>query len=243
MADGPLSVVKVGGSLASDPDRLRALLASLANGADGRAVIVPGGGPFADTVRASQASLGFSDALAHRLALGAMGQMAEVLSELEPRLSIVRSVEAARAHDGVCLWDPVGLRDGHPDIPESWDVTSDSLALWLAGALGATRCVLVKSAPCPADASPDHLAGLGLVDRAFPDFARAYAGEIVLCGSDAISHSPPHPDVRGRAEPRRETPEATAIAGAPPRGCRSAPAPRDESVGGVFPCASEDEAA
>ncbi|GLS42461.1 aspartokinase-like uncharacterized kinase [Methylobacterium brachythecii] len=198
IADGPLSVVKVGGSLVSDPDRLRAVLASLADGAEGRAVIVPGGGPFADAVRASQASLGYSDALAHRLALDAMGQTAEVFSELEPRLAIVRSIEAARAHDGVGLWDPVGLRDGHPDIPETWDVTSDSLALWLAGALGAARCVLVKSAACSANVSPDDLVRLGLVDRGFPDFRRYFPGEIVLRGPNA----PFHPDTLPEATER-----------------------------------------
>ena len=31
-----------------------------------------------------------------------------------------------------------------PDIPWSWNVTSDSLAAWLAGELPASRLVLVK---------------------------------------------------------------------------------------------------
>ena len=29
-------------------------------------------------------------------------------------------------------------------LPETWELTSDSLAAWLAGALGAGRLVLVK---------------------------------------------------------------------------------------------------
>ncbi|GEP08630.1 uridylate kinase [Methylobacterium gnaphalii] len=186
-AASSLSVVKIGGSLVSSPPRLRAVLASLAEGAEGRAVIVPGGGPFADAVRASQAKLGYSDALAHRLALDAMGRMAEVFAEIEPRLAMVRSVEDAAARDGVCLWDPVALRQGHPDLPERWDVTSDSLALWLATALGAERCILIKSAPCPVDTPPDELARLGLVDRAFPGFARSFRGAIALRGPEPAS--------------------------------------------------------
>ena len=207
--DVSVSVVKVGGSLVADAARLRAVLARLAEGAEGPAVIVPGGGPFAEAVRATQGALGFGDALAHRLALDAMGRMAEVFCELEPRLDIVRSVEAAAetASQGTsCLWDPVVLRAGHPGIAESWDVTSDSLALWLAAALPAERCVLIKSAPCPAGTDPAELARCGFVDEAFPRFAGAFAGEIVLRGSQGriaisragekhTSHSVPHPEV------------------------------------------------
>ena len=35
------------------------------------------------------------------------------------------------------------LREADP-LPHSWDVTSDSIAAWLASALGAARLVLVK---------------------------------------------------------------------------------------------------
>ena len=37
------------------------------------------------------------------------------------------------------------LRSMDP-LPHSWDVTSDSIAAWLAGALDAERLVLIKSA-------------------------------------------------------------------------------------------------
>lgn len=199
-----LSVVKVGGSLAADGPRLRAVLAGLVQGDEGAAVVVPGGGPFADAVRVAQAALGFDDGLAHRLALDAMGRMAEVFSGIEPRLAIAASVEAASGiarAGGTALWDPVALKAGRPDIPESWDVTSDSLALWLAIRLGAARCVLVKSAPCPPGAAPSELARSGLVDAAFPHFARAFAGEIVIRGpntDDALGRS----DQPASADPR-----------------------------------------
>ena len=35
------------------------------------------------------------------------------------------------------------LRDADP-LPHSWDVTSDSLAAWIAGVVGARRLVLIK---------------------------------------------------------------------------------------------------
>lgn len=183
-----LSVVKVGGSLAGQPARLKRRLARLAEGEEGAAVIVPGGGPFSETVRRTQGALGFADALAHRFAIDAMAQMAAVFHAMEPRLVAAESeaaiVDALAA--GRCpVWLPTALRAGHPDISESWDVTSDSLALWLAARLGAARCLLVKSAPCPAGGTPEEWAEAGLVDRAFPGFAARFSGQIVLRGPRA----------------------------------------------------------
>ena len=185
-----LSVVKVGGSLLADGTRLRAVLADLATGADGPCIVVPGGGPFADAARTAQAALGLDDAFAHRLALDAMGRMAELFCALEPRLARCadRAALADLARDGgIPVWDPAALKAGHPTIPESWDVTSDSLALWLATEIGAARCILVKSAPaaCAEDRHGQDwraLAARGLVDAAFPAFAAAYAGEILVRG-------------------------------------------------------------
>ncbi|MBD8908586.1 uridylate kinase [Methylorubrum zatmanii] len=180
--EGP-AVVKIGGSLVADRARLRAVLAACADEAP--VAVVPGGGPFAEAVRTAQAALGFDDALAHRLALDAMGRMAEVFASLEPRLAIAASPEAVAgtlSQGRAAIWDPAALKAGHPDIPESWEVTSDSLALWLATALGARRCILVKSAKLSPDASPSALARAGLVDAAFPRFAAAFPGEIVIRG-------------------------------------------------------------
>jgi aspartokinase-like uncharacterized kinase len=181
----PSTIVKLGGSLVSDAARLGRLLGALAEGSEGRCVVVPGGGPFADAVRQAQGQLGFSDALAHRLALDAMGRMAEVLAEGEPRLAIVRSVREAGSAEAPVIWDPVALKEGHPSIPESWDVTSDSLALWLATELAAPRCILVKSVDRPAGTSLSDLARMGMVDAALPGLAASYAGEIVIRGPAA----------------------------------------------------------
>lgn len=181
--DRAISVVKVGGSLAGDRARLRAALRRIADGAEGAAVIVPGGGPLADAVRKAQRDLHFDDGLAHRLALDAMGAMGEIFVSLEPRLRVAAGIDAIRdllARDHVVVWDPVDLRSGRTGIAENWDVTSDSLALWLARSLGAGRCLLLKSAPCPVWTEAAELVELGLVDRAFLEFATAYAGRIEI---------------------------------------------------------------
>ncbi|NEU12538.1 uridylate kinase [Methylobacterium sp. BTF04] len=187
LPQGP-TVVKLGGSLVADGTRLCSLLSGLADGNEGPCVIVPGGGLFADAVRAAQGALDFDDALAHRLALDAMGRMAEVFCALEPRLTVAHDLDAigaVLARGGTPVWDPVALKRGHPAIPATWAVTSDSLGLWLATALGAARCILVKSTDRPPGTSLGDLSRLGLVDTAFPDFAERYPGEIVIRGPSA----------------------------------------------------------
>lgn len=173
------AVVKVGGSLLADGPRLRAVLTDCA----GRpCVIVPGGGPDADAVRRAQAAEGFPDVEAHRRALDAMGHTAERFRAIAPSLVISQAPWDDQATGPALVWDPALLREGHPDIPETWDVTSDSLALWLAARIGAPSCTLVKSADAPPGCDPGSLARSGLVDAAFPLFARSFRGAIVILG-------------------------------------------------------------
>ena len=56
-------------------------------------------------------------------------------------------------------------------IPKSWDVTSDSIAAWLAGKVNAQQLVLVKSDKPEGEAlSLKMMSQSGIVDNAFGDF-------------------------------------------------------------------------
>ncbi len=166
-------VVKIGGSLASSPD-LRAWLAALAGPGKFPAVVVPGGGPFADLVRREQATQGFDDIQAHRMAVLAMERYGLMLCGLQPRLVPAASVAhilAAQARGEIPVWMAGSMAFAASDIAASWDVTSDSLAAWLAKTIGAKALFLVKSAPAPAGRAARSAASLarsGLVDAAFP---------------------------------------------------------------------------
>jgi 5-(aminomethyl)-3-furanmethanol phosphate kinase len=181
---GLLSVVKIGGSLLGSP-RLNPLLAAIVDARPARAVVVPGGGPFADAVRETQAAMGFSDALAHRLALDAMGQVAAILADRHPAFAVAAGADEIAARSGagrVPVWHPRDIRSGRPDVPETWAVTSDSLAAWLATEIGADRLVLVKSVDASPGASPRDLAEAEIVDAAFPAFASRFGGTVTVIG-------------------------------------------------------------
>jgi 5-(aminomethyl)-3-furanmethanol phosphate kinase len=176
----PSVVVKLGGSLIASP-HLAAWLAALAAGR-GAAVIVAGGGPFADAVRIAQEARPFDDRAAHRMAILAMEQYALMLAALEPALRPAASRAAIRAAGragATPVWLPARMSFGAPDIPESWEVTSDSLAVWLARRLGLARVLLVKSAALPmARVAAAELAAVGIVDSLLPCFL---AGSGIEC--------------------------------------------------------------
>jgi dihydroneopterin aldolase len=185
-------VLKLGGSFALSPS-LRDWIAAIAACA-GRIVVVPGGGPFADAVRAAQAPMGFDDRAAHRMGLLAMEQYGCAIASLDGRLSLAGSLDAIQAGlagGRVPVWLPTQMALADAAIPSSWEVTSDSLAAWLAGRVGAERLLLVKHFKAQKDIiqgdmmrAADLAAG-GVVDKAFADFLAASRVPAFILGHEA----------------------------------------------------------
>ncbi len=182
-----LTVVKLGGSFAFS-EALPAWLAAIAAGA-GNTVLVAGGGPFADAVRSAQPRMGFDDDAADKMALLAMEQYAVAVASLGRNLTVAEtypSIKRALEAGKIPVWAPSRMvhtarrlaasssSRARIDIHPSWDLTSDSLAVWLAHALRARRLLLIKQEPVEAHKSADqsitaeHLARTGVVDEAFP---------------------------------------------------------------------------
>jgi aspartokinase-like uncharacterized kinase len=179
-------IVKIGGSLAHDA-RLPLWLRMLAELGGGRVMVVPGGAAFADAVRAAQAHWQFDDLTAHNMAVLAMAQTAHLLHALEPRLVLVEDeADIHRTlHAGqTALWMPLALLRDAPDMLTSWEVTSDSLALWLARRLNAERLVVVKACEIKRPHTIVELSEQGLVDGRFHQWASdaAFPIEVVECG-------------------------------------------------------------
>ncbi len=83
------------------------------------------------------------------------------------------SIREALAERAVPVWSPWPIADGLEALPESWQLTSDSLAAWLAGKLGAGRLLLLKHRDPPRAAiSLANAAQAGIVDALFPNYAR-----------------------------------------------------------------------
>jgi 5-(aminomethyl)-3-furanmethanol phosphate kinase len=153
------AVVKVGGALLANILQFDAVLDAIAAASrTRRLVVVPGGGPFADTVRETDQRLGLTDTAAHWMAVLAMDQYAHLIAaRLVPSQLATdpAQIEAAFSRSAVPVLAPSQwLRDEDP-LPHTWDVTSDSIAAWIAGRLGSRALILVKPAGATAGTRVD----------------------------------------------------------------------------------------
>ena len=174
------TVVKIGGGVLADSVAFASVLNAIGDIARSRRVlIVPGGGPFADAVREVDRREHLSDDAAHWMAILAMDQYAELIASRLPDSALVWNPD--EIHDAIdagripVLAPSRWLRGADP-LPHAWEVTSDSIAAWIAGSVGATQLVLVK---------PPGAGGDGVVD---PYFARALSASVtpVIVTADSV---------------------------------------------------------
>lgn len=179
----PSVVVKVGGSLLDWPElpgRLADFLASDV-GRLSRVVLIAGGGPTVDVIRRLDQVHQFGEAESHWLAIDALDLTARILGRLLPDARVIDDDA-----DVQTCWD-AGVQpilspgrifrklDSCSDsgLPATWDVTSDSIAAWIAERLGADRLILIKSRGMPAGSSRSDAVAAGFVDPLFPAAARS----------------------------------------------------------------------
>jgi len=181
----PLRVVKVGGSLFTLADLPVRLSGWLNQQPPGVNVLIAGGGPLAEEVRAWDERFGLGQERSHWLCVELLDITAELLLNVLPqarrcdrRHDLLEQVSNPR-HRNIVFAPGRFLRTEEPTLagdklPQSWDVTSDSIAARLAEVIGATELVLLKSSqPKPFK----NLAELGgeYVDGYFDQAARILA--------------------------------------------------------------------
>ena len=179
---GDLTLIKLGGSLLTLPDlssRIARLLIEVEH-----PVILVGGGASADLVRELSVANNFDERTSHDLAIAAMSFNARLVESIDDRFKIVSpgtAEELAVGDDRVPILDPQKTLDHlELSLPQplhlkrSWNVTSDSIAAWIAAQFDIRSLLLVKSvAPAGGEgernALLECLLAAGQVDKAFPD--------------------------------------------------------------------------
>ena len=180
------TVLKLGGSLLDLPDLFERLDRVIRSMQPLQVLIVVGGGAAADVIRDLDAQSTLTPSQANWAAIDAMSYNARLLCRLDRRLAFVRDRSQAEAAWNSCrvpILDACSfLKDGRlpgaadavPELPESWDVTSDSIAAWVALNWPASDLLFVKSCNLTvADAT--SAAAAGLVDQHLP--------QLLLCAS------------------------------------------------------------
>lgn len=142
------AVLKIGGSLAEDPPKLAKLCRELSAIAEAhRILIVPGGGQFADTVRKFDKVYRFSNIISHKMAILAMDQYGFFMSDITPNSHMSYSIdEINESTKGTLpIFLPSQFMFREDPLEHSWNVTSDSIAAYIAGLLDAEKLLLVTN--------------------------------------------------------------------------------------------------
>jgi 5-(aminomethyl)-3-furanmethanol phosphate kinase len=204
---GIQTIVKVGGGLLSRAGAFELVTGALAAvGKVCRLLVVPGGGPFADAVRELVRRIKVNEDAAHWMAVLGMDQYAHALTERIPGAVLVEQLPEIDAALDAGLMPVLApyrwLRAADP-LPHSWSATSDSVAAWIAGAVGAKRIVLIKPAKGEISRMVDPL-----FFRTLPpgvDYVTLTAHEMEKLG-DALDPGQTGPVARGQRTPTGQQP-------------------------------------
>lgn len=141
------AILKVGGSL-SRGTGLAALCREISRlGQRYALLVVPGGGEFADQVREACRRYRLDDTAAHCMALLAMDQYGYLLSRVIAGSSLTTDLlSACQAAESrrVAILLPSALIIQADPLPHSWQVTSDTIAAWVAHQTHCRRLILLK---------------------------------------------------------------------------------------------------
>lgn len=134
-------VLKIGGSLIEQAeDLLKAVTEHIAStGSKVKIVVVPGGGIFANGIREASRAHSIGDEAAHWMAVAAMEQYAYLLMD---KSGVPLIDDTDDVPEGISILLPYQLLKTTDELEHSWDVTSDTIAAWVAHRINA---ILVKA--------------------------------------------------------------------------------------------------
>lgn len=141
------TVIKIGGSLAIYPEKLKILCSMLSAASKKHNIlVVPGGGEFADVVRVVDKRFNLSDSVSHKMAILGMDQYGFLLSDLIADSHIVNQLESVRNVfdlNELPVFLPSKFMFKINLLENSWNVTSDSIAVYIANQLCIKKVILI----------------------------------------------------------------------------------------------------
>ncbi|MGB7532292.1 MAG: amino acid kinase [Halobacteriota archaeon] len=189
-------ILKLGGSLIEKSRDILRVLVDYARerdrdkNRDFTLILIPGGGPFAETVRSISATMSIPNETAHWMAVLAMHQYGLFLAACsgggETRIPLVESADVDEIDRAgpICILLPYKILKQDDCLPHTWDVTSDTIAAFVANRLGEKRFIKLTDVDGIQDKKSGHLiekiranelagkqaAGLNCIDAELPEF-------------------------------------------------------------------------
>lgn len=168
-----LTIVKFGGSLFSSDQAITALPDWIAENISGSVIVVTGGGPWVDHIRAIDQRLPLDASLVHWGCIDAMNVTASILAATSAKFELIECPSSwtndGRDHgeSAIAVIRPYAWLFKRPSqLPEDFRVTSDSIAAYLAHQTKASELILLKSCAAPSDSVFDWMSK-GMVDDYF----------------------------------------------------------------------------
>jgi len=149
-------IVKIGGKILEDSESIESTISQLKgilhrNSLISKIIIIPGGGSYANFIRKIDIVLNIGDNLAHWMAILAMDyngiELNKKFSDIE-KISDFEQLEKVLSEDNknrIFIFGPFEYLYNNDPLPHSWEVTSDSITLYIASKLKLKECFLIKN--------------------------------------------------------------------------------------------------
>ena len=144
------AVFKIGGSILENLHSLNNTITQLNQISQKKLInhiiIIPGGGIYANFIRALDRELQIGNEMAHWMAIYAMDYNGKKIGKQYSFINLTDNLEMLRTNETkISLFLPLKHLRAYDRLPKSWDVTSDSIALYIAQELNLNQCFLIKN--------------------------------------------------------------------------------------------------
>jgi len=143
------AIFKIGGKILENSKNIESTISQLTQLYEEnilqKILLIPGGGSYANFIRKIDEELKLGVDLAHWMAVYSMNYNGIELNRKYPRLECIEELEKFQdAKKMFCVFLPYNYLRKNDTLPHSWDVTSDSIAHYIAYKLHLNRCFLIK---------------------------------------------------------------------------------------------------
>lgn len=176
----PLRVIKLGGSLLSNPSLPERFKSWSQRQPPAVQVIVCGGGTIVDALRDYASLWKLSEEFSHDVAIELTSATSQLFAEVlqlplcaswQELASLLDLARQSTAQPLTIIFDYSHWSVAINELEKSWRITSDSVAAVIAIQLEADELALLKSCEVPEFTDIDYLRQKGIVDDAFADFS------------------------------------------------------------------------
>jgi aspartokinase-like uncharacterized kinase len=144
-----IAVFKIGGKILDDFENLKSSITQLNQLYEEKVldkiILIPGGGSFANFIRKIYSELKFTEEIAHWMGIISMNYNGLELNKKFPNLPVIEDIINLKEKKKLfCIFLPYEFLKDNDKLPHSWNVTSDSISLFIAKELGLNECFLIK---------------------------------------------------------------------------------------------------